>query len=85
MSEQYDLIKKLQLRSQLRGSKENCELLGSFAKKHLRNLDKKQITEFEKLLDYSDPEITDWLLGHARPPKHLIRIIESVIKLYKWN
>ncbi len=83
MNNHQELIKKLQLRAHLRGSKENCELLGSFSKKHLCNLDKKRINDFEKLLDYSDPEITDWLLGYSRPPEHLTKIIESIIKFYK--
>lgn len=82
MSNQSELIKKLQVKAHLRGSKENCELLGSFSKKHLIKLDNKRISDFEKLLEYSDPEITDWLLGYTRPPNHLNKIIESVIKNY---
>ncbi len=83
MSNRTELIKKLKVKAHLRGTKENCELLGSFAKNHLSNLEKKDICDFEKLLDYTDPEITDWLLGYSSPPVHLANIIESIIKFYE--
>ena len=83
MSDHQARIKKLQVRSHLRGTKEICELLGTYAKTHLINLDEKGIGDFENLLEFSDPEITDWLFGYASPPDHLSQIIESIIENYK--
>ncbi|MCY4184117.1 MAG: succinate dehydrogenase assembly factor 2 [Rhodobacteraceae bacterium] len=83
MSDYPARIKKLQVRSHLRGTKEICELLGTFAKKNLINLDEKGVRDFENLLEFSDPEITDWLFGYANPPCHLNQIIETIIEKYK--
>lgn len=83
MNELSKRVKRLQVKAHLRGSKENCELLGYFAKKYLLNTDTETINSFEQLLEFSDPEITDWLLGYMVPPEHLAEIIESITQLYK--
>lgn len=83
MSDNPARIKKLQVRSHLRGTKEICELLDSFAKVHLIDLDENGIRDFENLLEFSDPEITDWLFGYTSPPEHLNQIIGSIIENYK--
>ena len=67
MSDHPARIKKLQVRSHLRGTKEICELLGTFAKIHLIHLDEKGIKDFENLLEFSDPEITEWLFWLCKP------------------
>jgi antitoxin CptB len=64
-----------------RGTQESDLLLGSFADACLRTLDKDQLRRLESLLDCSDPDLFDWILGVTLPPSehdhdvlHLLRV-----------
>ena len=52
-----------------RGTQESDLLLGSFADACLRKLDEGQLERLEYLLDCSDPDLFDWILGIAPPPR----------------
>jgi len=51
-----------------RGTQESDLLLGSFADACLSKLDAAQLGRLEALLDCSDPELFEWILGVTTPP-----------------
>lgn len=60
--------KRLRFRSWHRGTREADLILGSFADSHLAGFDAARLAEFEALLDVSDAELFDWIVGRAAPP-----------------
>jgi len=63
--------RRLLFRSWHRGTQESDLILGSFAKIHLPDFDSAQLAQFEALLDCTDPELFDWIVGgHAPPVQH---------------
>jgi len=60
--------RRLLFRSWHRGTQESDLLLGSFADTCLAGFDKGQLERFESLLDCSDPDLFDWILGGSEPP-----------------
>ena len=51
------LKKKIIYRSNYRGTKEMDKLLSSFVKKHIDQLDEKDLSDLEKLLDIDDTNL----------------------------
>ena len=63
--------RRLLFRSSRRGTQENDLLLGSFADCCLSGFDAAQLDRFEALLDCTDPELFDWIIGgFAAPEEH---------------
>ena len=60
--------KKLLYRSQHRGMKEADLLLGGFVERHMNSLSDDEVTEIEKLLDESDNDLVNWILGREPVP-----------------
>ena len=60
--------KRLLFRSWSRGTQESDLILGSFADDTLGSFDESQLNRFEALLDCSDPDLFDWILGGTEPP-----------------
>ena len=59
---------RLSFRSWHRGTQESDLLLGSFADHCLAGFDAGQLERFEALLDCSDPDLFEWILGGGVPP-----------------
>ena len=59
---------RLLFRSWHRGTQESDLLLGSFADSCLASLDTSQLRRFEALLECSDPDLFEWILGGGVPP-----------------
>ena len=54
-----------------RGTQESDLILGSFAETSLTDFDSSQLDRFEALLECTDPDLFDWVLGgFAPPPEH---------------
>ncbi|MBV8806553.1 MAG: succinate dehydrogenase assembly factor 2 [Sinobacteraceae bacterium] len=60
--------KRLLFRCWNRGTQESDLLLGRFADASVARLDASQLAQFEALLDCSDPDLFDWILGGCTPP-----------------
>ena len=60
--------KRLVYRSRHRGTKELDLLVGSFAERHLGDMDAGQLDRFEALLELPEPLLYDWLTGKSQPP-----------------
>jgi antitoxin CptB len=52
-----------------RGTRELDALLGGWLERHAAATDAAQLDVFDTLLDCQDPDLWDWLLGHAVPPR----------------
>ncbi|MBS0381100.1 MAG: succinate dehydrogenase assembly factor 2 [Proteobacteria bacterium] len=52
-----------------RGTRELDALLGGWLERHAADPDSASLQAFDALLDQQDPELWDWLMGHARPPR----------------
>ena len=63
--------KQLIFRSWHRGTREMDLILGSFADKHVPKMTEDDLTEFEALLEISDPELYNWYLQKEHVPKDL--------------
>ena len=61
-----NLIKKLLYRSNHRGTKEMDLLIGGFANENLKNLTFEELKEFEILLNFSDKELSTWLVDNIK-------------------
>jgi antitoxin CptB len=60
--------KRLLFRAWHRGTREADLILGSFAEKHLRGFDDRDLDDFAALLEVTDADLFDWISGRARPP-----------------
>ena len=60
--------KRLIYRCWHRGTKELDLLIGSFADRHLAELDEAQLGLLESLLELPEPLLYDWLTGGSRLP-----------------
>jgi antitoxin CptB len=61
-----NLIKKLLYRSNHRGTKEMDLLIGGFANKNLNKLNSDELKEFELLLNFTDKELSSWLVDNKK-------------------
>jgi antitoxin CptB len=60
--------KRLKYRSWHRGTKEMDLLLGPFADACLDEFDAGLLAAYEALLEESEPDLYEWILGRATPP-----------------
>jgi antitoxin CptB len=60
------LIKKLLYRSNHRGTKEMDLLIGGFANENLNKLNSDELKEFEILLNFTDKELSSWLVDNKK-------------------
>jgi antitoxin CptB len=61
-----NLIKKLLYRSNHRGTKEMDLLIGGFANENLNKLNPDELKEFELLLNFTDKELSSWLVDNKK-------------------
>ncbi len=61
-------FKRLRFRSTHRGCKEMDLVLGTFADEHLEDLSPTLLSIYGRLLDESDADIWDWLMGTREIP-----------------
>jgi antitoxin CptB len=73
---------RLVFRSWHRGTQESDFLLGSFADSCLAGLDNNQLQRFETLLDCSDPDLFEWILGGDVPPAEHDHDVLHLLRAY---
>ena len=61
-----NLIKKLLYRANHRGTKEMDLVIGSFANENLKKLTFEELKEFEILLNFTDKELSSWLVDNIK-------------------
>jgi antitoxin CptB len=72
-------LKRLRWRCR-RGTRELDALLGGWLDRHIEGSDDAAIQAFDELLDQQDPELWDWLTGHAEPPRADWRALVAAIR-----
>jgi antitoxin CptB len=72
-------MKRLRWRAR-RGTRELDALLGGWLDAHAASMDEARFAAFDALLDQQDPELWDWLMGHADPPRADWRAIVAEIR-----
>jgi antitoxin CptB len=75
-----DRRKRLLYRATHRGTREADRLVGGFAQAHLEGLNAADLDRFEALLEESDVDLVDWLMGRGVAPAHHDAIIEKLRK-----
>ena len=75
---------RLLFKSWHRGTQESDLLLGSFADRCLAGLDASQLNRFEALLDCSDPDLFEWILGGGLPPAQHDHDVLHLLRAY-WS
>jgi antitoxin CptB len=60
-----NILKKILYRANHRGTKEMDLILGGFASKFLVSLTKEEINQFEKILTFTDKELSQWLIDNS--------------------
>ena len=74
-----------------RGTRELDAMLGGWLDERFDHADEAQRQAFDELLDVQDPELWDWLMGHARPGRvdwQAIKTTERLpghSKILAWN
>lgn len=73
--------RRLYYRSAYTGTKETDVLLGTFAARHLGELDERQLDDYEKLLEIDDPRLYKWITAQEAPPAEydtpVLRLIQA--------
>ncbi|MGH8191515.1 MAG: succinate dehydrogenase assembly factor 2 [Rhodanobacteraceae bacterium] len=72
-------LKRLRWRCR-RGTRELDVLLGGWLDRHAGAGDAAMLQAFDELLDQQDPELWDWLMGHAQPARADWRAIVADIR-----
>lgn len=72
--------RKLKFRAWRRGFREMDLLMGSFAERHIGELDEAGLDEFERLLATPDWEVYAWLVGQKPvPDNHAGPVLDQMI------
>lgn len=79
------LKKKIIYRSNYRGTKEMDKLLGSFTKEYINNLERKDLIDLEKLLEFDDNSLYNFYNGLKTEVKFENNKINSLFKNYKFT
>jgi antitoxin CptB len=77
--------KRLLYQSKHRGTKEADLILGGFAHAYLSSLTATQFSEFEALLDESDPDLMSWISGQTEPPTEHNNDVLTLIRDFKYD
>jgi antitoxin CptB len=78
-----NLIKKLLYRSNHRGTKEMDLLIGGFANENLKILRPEELKEFELILNFTDKELSSWLVDNKKNKELENFSISQKIKQFK--
>ena len=77
------MMRRLVYRASYTGMKETDLLLGQFAKRHLPELARTDLEDFEALLDAGDPAIFAWVRGDEDVPARYDTKVFKLIKEFK--
>ncbi len=75
-----DQLKRLQMRSWRRGTKEMDMILGPFSDTELVGLDQAQIPLYDALLSENDLDLYQWVTGQVPTPEHYLDLLTDISK-----
>ena len=73
-----DAMKRMQMRSWRRGTKEMDLILGPFADARLAGLPDAVLAEYDALLAENDQDLLQWVLGQTAPPARFGPLIAAI-------
>mgnify|MGYP001171808498 CR=1 FL=1 len=79
------LKKKIIYRSNYRGTKEMDKLLSSFTKKHINDLNPKELIDLEKLLNIDDDNLYNFYNGQKTEVQFEDNKVNMLFKNYKFS
>ena len=79
------LKKKIIYRSSYRGTKEMDKLLGSFTKKYIDILEKKDLVDLEKLLNFDDNNLYNFYINEKTDIVFENNKVNSLFKSFKYS
>ena len=85
VTEIEQLKKKIIYRSNYRGTKEMDKLLGSFTQKYINQLNLKDLTDLEKLLDHEDEDLYNFYKGLNKNKKFENNNVNKLFKNFKYT
>ena len=72
--------KRLVFRSWHRGTREMDLLMGSFADRHIPAFSEEELTQYDELLNCSDPDLYNWISGREQPPANAMNdVLEKLL------
>ena len=77
--------RQLRFRSWHRGTREMDLLMGRFADAHLHGFGREQLDLFARLLENSDPEIYDWIIGKTPVPADSDSDVLALLRNFSLN
>lgn len=76
-------IKRLQMRSWRRGTKEMDMILGPYSDTEITKLSPEALELYEALLDENDQDLYVWMSRQISPPEEHLKIIEVIQDFHK--
>lgn len=76
--------KRLIFRSWHRGTREMDLLLGSFADRHLPEFSETQLSQYDEILQHSDPDLYNWLTGQEPVPANFINPVFNLLLAHRF-
>lgn len=58
-------------------------IMGSFADRHLVVFDEAQLEIYEALLNLSDPDLYDWIIGRTQPPANIEGWLMGMLRAHR--
>ena len=82
--------KKILYRAMHRGTKESDHVFGGFIQAHIEEFTEAELDELERILEFLDPDVMDWLYGRTPVPEHqhsaiLTRMLDYAVSATKPN
>ncbi len=77
--------RRLLFRCWHRGTQESDLILGRFSELHLASFDNAQLDRLEALLDCTDPDLFDWIIGGFAPPKEYDHDVMRLLRDFAWH
>jgi antitoxin CptB len=78
-------LRRIRYRAWHRGFREADLILGPFADQHLDGLDEGQLDRLEALLDHSDQDIYEWIVGREAPPASVDAGVLGLIQDFRFR
>lgn len=76
--------KRLIYRSWHRGTREMDLILGTFADKYVPGFSDAALTEFDEILNHSDPDLYNWITGVEQIPANYLGDVMGVLLKHRF-
>ncbi len=77
-------IRRMQMRSGRRGTKEMDLVLGPYAQARLAGMSEGELAVYDRLLDENDQDLYRWITRQATPPRELGAMIADISAFLKF-